>query len=100
MDRGRRWPGGVQIAGNRDVYGLARVRKKSGRGKLEGVLTGSGGEGHRLNSEGDGGGRPWRPARTVQAEKEKAKGIRWERPRNCEVKVDRHALDGSTQMNS
>jgi hypothetical protein len=31
-------------------------------------------------------------ARTVQAEKEKAKGIRWERPRNCR-------LNGKTKRN-
>jgi hypothetical protein len=47
-------------------------------------------EGGGRISVGGGGRRPW--ARTVQAEKEKAKGIRWERPRNCR-------LNGKTERN-
>jgi hypothetical protein len=62
------------------------------RGDRREVLTGGGGEGERLNSEGDGGSRPLRPAPMVQAEKENTKGIRWERPRNCR-------LNGKTERN-
>jgi hypothetical protein len=55
-------------------YGTERGERRHRRE----VLIGGGGEGEWLNSEGDGGARPWRLAPTVQAEKEKANGIRWE----------------------
>jgi hypothetical protein len=54
------------------------------------VLTSGGDEGGGRISAG-GGGR-WRATLTVKAEKEKAKGIRWEQPRNCR-------LNGKTERN-
>jgi hypothetical protein len=57
------------------------------------MLTGGGDEGGgRIRVAGTVVGRRRASAWTVHAEKEKAKGIRWERPRNCR-------LNGKTKRN-
>jgi hypothetical protein len=57
------------------------------------VLTGGGDQGGDRIPAGGGGRRP--AIRTVQADKEKTKRIRWERPQNCRLndKTERNRRD-------
>jgi hypothetical protein len=68
---------------NRQGYAQlgTRVRCKTERGEggdRREVPTGGRREGERLNSKGEGGGRPWRLAPTVQTKRKRRHRIRWE----------------------